>query len=448
MQVTLFGAGYVGLVTGACLAKLGHDVVCVDVDEKKIAALHQGQVPIYEPGLLEVIQEATQQNRLHFTTDIKAAVNHGKILFIAVGTPADEEGRADLRYVFNVAETIGDNITDYRLVIDKSTVPVGTADAVRERIQTRLAHRGVHVEFDVASNPEFLKEGAAIDDFMNPDRIVLGVNSEQAVNHLLDLYKKFPREKIFIMDIRSAELSKYAANAMLAIRISFMNEISKLAEVLNADIEQVRVAIGADVRIGPRFLLAGCGYGGSCFPKDVSALAHLAKENNVATPLIEAAMQVNDHQKQRLFEKMTHYFNQTNTNFKNKTIAVWGLAFKPNTDDIREAPSRVLIEALWQAGARVKAYDPAAGENFVATYGKRADFELSNSALDAVAEADALVIVTEWDEFRKIDLNSVKASLLTPVIFDGRNLYDPRVLAQWGFDYFCIGRAATESRNA
>jgi UDPglucose 6-dehydrogenase len=433
----MFGAGYVGLVTGACFAKLGHDVICMDIDPAKIEALKKGQSPIYEPGLTEIIQETTAQNRLRFTTNQQEAIDHGQVLFIAVGTPSKEDGSADLRYVFDVADTIGATINDYKLIVDKSTVPVGTADAVRERIQKKLQERNKNIAFDVASNPEFLKEGAAIKDFLHPDRIVLGVASEQAKNHLLELYNSFPSQKILMMDIRSAELSKYAANAMLATRISFMNEMSKLAEALNADIENVRVAIGADDRIGPRFLYPGCGYGGSCFPKDVSALAYLADQLNIETTLIDSVMQVNDKQKQVLFEKLQHYFKN---NLGKKTIAVWGIAFKPNTDDIREAASRVLIEKLWQAGVKVKAYDPVAAENFSATYGQRADLQLCQSPLEAAQEADALIIVTEWDEFRNADLTAVKKVLLNPVIFDGRNIYDPKKMQQLGFDYFGIGR--------
>jgi len=440
MRVTVFGTGYVGLVTGACLADVGHQVTCVDVDEGKIARLLQGEIPIYEPGLDRVVASAYQAGNLHFTTDAKEAVSFGDICFIAVGTPPDEDGSADLQYVIAVADTIARLMDTSKIVVTKSTVPVGTADKVKEAIASRLAAENKTHPFFVASNPEFLKEGDAIADFMKPDRIVIGTDDDTVINAMRELYAPFNRnhDRLVVMDIRSAELTKYAANAMLATKISFMNEMANLAERMGADIEQVRKGIGSDPRIGYHFIYPGCGYGGSCFPKDVKALAQMAQGVGYEAALVNAVEEVNERQKSRLFEKLTQFFDG---DLAGKTFALWGLSFKPNTDDMREAPSRVLMELLWQAGAHVKAYDPQAMEECERIYGEQESLTLVSTKDDALAGADALLICTEWKEFRAPDFDNIKRSLASAAIFDGRNLYDPLVLEREGIDYFSIGRA-------
>jgi UDPglucose 6-dehydrogenase len=429
----------VGLVTGACIAQAGNHVICVDIDEAKVAALNAGQIPIYEPGLEEIVTRNHAAGRLSFTTDVAAGVRHGELQFIAVGTPKNEDGSADLRHVLTVAETIGRHMTDYKVVVDKSTVPVGTGDRVREAIAAVLAGRKARVEFDVVSNPEFLKEGAAVADFMKPDRIIVGTESARAAELLRQLYEPFSRshDKLIVMDVRSAELTKYAANVMLATKISLMNELANIAERYGADIEQVRVGIGSDPRIGYSFIYPGCGYGGSCFPKDVHALIRSAEEIGYEAELVQAVDNVNNRQKHTLFRKVSaHYGGKLN----GRTLAVWGLAFKPNTDDMREAPSRVLMEALWKAGARVRAYDPQSMAETARIYGNRPDLKLCASADEALEGADGLVIVTEWQEFRSPDFERIRKALSAPVIFDGRNLYDPKLLAKLGFAHYAIGR--------
>jgi UDPglucose 6-dehydrogenase len=442
MRVTIFGTGYVGLVTGACLADAGNHVLCVDVDAAKIERLNRGEIPIYEPGLEQIVKRAREGGRLDFTTDAPAGVAHGLFQFVAVGTPPDEDGSADLQYVLNVARTIGGRLEDYRIVVNKSTVPVGTADKVKAAIQSELEKRGKAIEFDVVSNPEFLKEGAAVEDFMKPDRIVVGTDNPRTAELLRTLYDAFNRshDRMLVMDVRSAELTKYAANAMLATKISFMNELANLAEKLGADIEQVRMGIGSDPRIGYSFIYPGCGFGGSCFPKDVRALTATASSAGADARVLEAVYAVNERQKHVLFDKIAAFFGG---NLRGKVIALWGLAFKPNTDDMREASSRVLLEALWAAGASVRAYDPAAGAEVERIYGRRADLELCRQAEETWTGADALAIVTEWREFRSPDLAKLKATLRTAVVFDGRNLYDPKLLKQQGIRYFAIGRGET-----
>ena len=438
MRITVFGSGYVGLVTGACLADAGNQVVCVDIDERKIGMLRRGEVPIHEPGLDAVLKRNLDAGRLRFTTSAKEGVEHGLFQLIAVGTPADEDGSADLRHVLTVARSIGEHMTDYRVVITKSTVPVGTADKVRDAVVRSLAARGAAIEFDMVSNPEFLKEGAALTDFMRPDRVVIGTNSERATNLLRTLYEPFThnRDRMIVMDVRSAELTKYAANAMLATKISFMNELANLAEHFGADIEAVRLGIGSDPRIGYAFIYPGVGYGGSCFPKDVQALKHAADEVGYEASVLMAVEAVNNRQKLVLFNKIkTHYGD-----LKGKTLALWGLAFKPNTDDMREAASRVLMEALWAAGAKVRAYDPVAMQECRRIYGERPDLVLCKTSPEALAGADALAIVTEWREFRSPDFDHIKSALRAAVIFDGRNLYDPAYMAALGFSYYAIGR--------
>lgn len=439
MKVSIFGTGYVGLVTGACLADMGHDVICVDVDEAKIAKLNQGIIPIYEPGLEAIVKHNFVAGNLRFTTRAEEAIKHAKIQFIAVGTPPDEDGSADLKYVLAVAETIAKHMTDDKIIIDKSTVPVGTADKVRARVNEVLKQRGVSIGFDVVSNPEFLKEGAAVGDFMKPDRIVIGVSEEASKAPMRELYAPFNRnhDKIMFMDVRSAELTKYAANAMLATKISFMNEMANLAERLGADIESVRLGIGSDPRIGYQFIYPGAGYGGSCFPKDVQALTKIAAGAGYQAELVQSVENVNNRQKTKLFEKLHGYFDGK---LKGKKIAVWGLAFKPETDDMREAPSRVLMEALWEAGASVQAYDPEAMEECHRIYGDRADLSYAQGKMAALESADALVICTEWKAFRALDYQAVKDKLNYPVVVDGRNLYDPNVVKSYGLDYLSIGR--------
>ena len=444
MDITIYGSGYVGLVTGACLAQVGNRVLCVDIDPDKIERLQRGEVPIYEPGLDELIENNMAAGRLGFTLDAAEGVRHGLFQFIAVGTPPDEDGSADLRHVLAVADTIARHMDEYRIVVDKSTVPVGTADRVRDTISARLAERGVEVEFDVVSNPEFLKEGAAIDDFMKPDRIVIGTDNPRTTELMRALYAPFNRnhDRLIAMDIRSAELTKYAANALLATKISFMNELANLAERLGADIESVRIGIGSDPRIGYHFIYPGCGYGGSCFPKDVQALERTARKVGYEAELLQSVERVNNRQKRRLFEKIRDHFGGQ---IAGRTIALWGLAFKPNTDDMREAPSRVLMEQLWAAGARVRAYDPVAMDECRRLYGDRDDLELADSAEHALEGADALAIVTEWQEFRSPDFEQMRERLAEPLIFDGRNLYDPERLQQAGFRYYAIGRGANET---
>ena len=438
MRISIFGSGYVGLVTAACFAERGNHVTCVDTDAAKVALLRKGKVPFYEPGLSELVKRNAAGGRLVFTTDAKEGIAHGPIIFIAVGTPMGEDGRADLKYVLAVASTIGEHLDGYRIVVDKSTVPVGTADAVRGAIQAQLKKRRVKHDFDVVSNPEFLKEGAAIDDFMKPDRIVIGADREKPVKFMRELYAPFNRnhDKLIVMKARSAELTKYAANTMLATKISLMNEIANIAEEVGADIEQVRIGIGSDSRIGFQFIYPGCGYGGSCFPKDVKALAHTAESAGYVPELVRGVDALNQRQKERFFGKVEKYFGK---NLKGKTIALWGIAFKPGTDDVREAPSLVIIDGLIAAGAKVQAYDPEAGGVAAKMY-RGAPVKIAASAEDAARGADALVVVTEWNQFRSPDFPELKKLLKAPVIFDGRNLYDPEILADYGFEYFPVGR--------
>ncbi|HEY5972698.1 MAG TPA: UDP-glucose/GDP-mannose dehydrogenase family protein [Pseudoxanthomonas sp.] len=443
MRVAIFGTGYVGLVTGTCLAEVGHDVVCVDIDAAKVEGLKQGVIPIYEPGLEPMVKDNHAAGRLAFTTDAAQAIAHGEVVFIAVGTPPDEDGSADLQYVLAVARTIGRHIDKPTVVVDKSTVPVGTADKVRAAIAAELAARGADVAFDVVSNPEFLKEGDAVNDCMRPDRIVIGADSAKAIDRMKRLYAPFNRnhERIVLMDVRSAELTKYAANAMLATKISFMNEIANIAERVGADIEQVRHGIGSDPRIGWHFIYPGAGYGGSCFPKDVQALARTAHQHDYEARLLNAVEAVNDSQKGHLFELIQRHFDLgEDEGVRGKTFAVWGLSFKPNTDDMREASSRRLLAQLWEAGAKVRAYDPEASHEAGRVFGERDDLVLCDSASAAVHGADALVVVTEWKQFRSPDFARLKATLGDAVIFDGRNLYEPADVEAAGLAYYGIGR--------
>jgi UDPglucose 6-dehydrogenase len=439
MRVTIFGSGYVGLVTGACLADAGNHVVCVDVDAAKIERLKQGEVPIHEPGLDALIKRNAEAGRLEFTTDAAKAVEHGLFQLIAVGTPPGEDGSADLRYVLAVARTIATHLNRYCIVITKSTVPVGTADKVREELTQTLVGRGAKAEFDVVSNPEFLKEGAAIADFMKPDRVVIGTDNPRTTELMRALYEPFTRnhDRLIVMDIRSSELTKYAANAMLATKISFMNELANIAERVGADIEKVRVGIGSDPRIGYSFIYPGTGYGGSCFPKDVQALIRSSSEAGHEPLIMNAVEAVNGRQKEILFHKMQRHFTD---GLKGRTIAVWGLAFKPNTDDMREAPAVTLIQLLLGAGAQVRAYDPVATGEAQRIFAGRSGVVLAKSAYEAAQGADALAIVTEWQEFRSPDFERLKQILKTPVIFDGRNLYDPGMAARFGLTYYAIGR--------
>lgn len=439
MKVTVFGTGYVGLVTGTCLADVGHDVLCVDIDQKKVDNLNNGIIPIFEPGLDTIVKQAVQNGVLNFTTDMDRAVNHGQLQFIAVGTPSGEDGSADLQYVVAVAKTIGQRMDSYKVVVNKSTVPVGTAEIVANALKNELSARAADIPFDVVSNPEFLKEGAAINDFMKPDRIVIGTDSPNAEKLLRELYAPFNRnhDRTIFMDIRSAELTKYAANAMLATKISFINEMANLAELLGADIEQVRNGIGADPRIGYHFIYPGCGYGGSCFPKDVKALINIGKNVDYRTCLMEAVDQVNQVQKSKLFGYVQRHFGG---NLTGKTFAMWGLSFKPNTDDMREAPSRVVMEALWAAGAKIQAYDPVAMDETQHIYGLRDDLKLVGTKEAALEKADALIICTEWKNFRAPNFELLKNTLKQPIIFDGRNLYDPQRMSEAGFEYYAVGR--------
>ena len=435
----MIGTGYVGLVTGACFAEVGNDVLCLDVDARKIAILNAGGVPIHEPGLEAMIARNAAAGRLAFTTDIDAAVAHGTMQFIAVGTPPDEDGSADMQYVLAAARNIGARMTEYKIVVDKSTVPVGTADRVRQEIAATLAGRGMALPFAVVSNPEFLKEGAAVDDFMRPDRVVIGAGDERAIAAMRAIYAPFQRnhERLLVMDVRSAELTKYAANAMLATRISFMNELANLADSLGADIEHVRHGIGSDPRIGYHFLYPGVGYGGSCFPKDVKALQHTATELGRPLRILDAVEAVNDAQKLRLVEKIVARLGE---DLGGRTFALWGLAFKPNTDDMREAPARAIVAALAARGARVVAYDPAAITEAKRAFGEVPYLSYANAPMAALAGADALVVVTEWQEFRSPDFAAIRAQLKEPLVFDGRNLYDPAQVRRAGLEYFAIGR--------
>ncbi|MFZ5512858.1 MAG: UDP-glucose dehydrogenase family protein [Pseudomonadota bacterium] len=439
MKITVIGTGYVGLVSGTCLAEVGNDVLCLDVDPDKIRILNEGGIPIYEPGLQEMVARNRAAGRLRFTTDVAAAVAHGVVQFIAVGTPPDEDGSADLRHVLEAARAVGRHMDGYRVIVDKSTVPVGTADKVREAVSEELARRGVDLEFSVVSNPEFLKEGAAVEDFMRPDRIIVGAEQPRAVELMRHLYAPFQRShsRLIVMDVRSAELTKYAANAMLATRISFMNELANLAERLGADIELVRQGIGSDPRIGYQFLYPGCGYGGSCFPKDVKALIRTAREAGGDLGVLRAVEQANEAQKRVLGRKIVARFGEDLTG---RRFALWGLAFKPNTDDMREAPSRTVVAELLGRGAHVHAYDPVAMTEARRVFGDDGRIAYAASPLDALHGADALVIVTEWKEFRSPDFATIKARLRQPVIFDGRNLYDPAEMRAEGIEYFAIGR--------
>ena len=439
MRLTIFGSGYVGLVTGACMAEMGNHVLCYDIDEAKIDRLNDGDIPIYEPGLEALIERNVEAGRLEFTTDVKKAVDYGLFQFVSVGTPPDEDGSADLKHVIAVAKAIGENMDDYRIVVDKSTVPVGTADKVKAEIQAQLTARSSSLEFDVVSNPEFLKEGAAIGDFMKPDRIIVGTDNPRTTELLKTLYEPFNRnhDRMITMDVRSAELTKYAANAMLATKISFMNEVANIAEQVGADIEQVRIGIGSDPRIGYHFIYPGAGYGGSCFPKDVRALAKSASQTGYTAELLEAVEALNFRQKDRLFDKISAHYGG---DLAGKTIALWGLAFKPNTDDMREAPSRVLMEALWNAGASVRAYDPEAMAEAGRIYPEQDGLVLCGSAHEALEGADALAIMTEWQQFRSPDFDVIRESVSGKVIFDGRNLYEPSTVEQFGLAYYAIGR--------
>jgi len=442
VKITVFGTGYVGLVQGAVLAEVGHDVLCVDVDARKVEALKAGRIPIYEPGLEEIVRKNHADGRLGFTTDAAEGVAHGRIQFIAVGTPPDEDGSADLSYVLAVAATIAGHMVERKVVVTKSTVPVGTADKVRAKLAEGLAARGeagAGLGFDVVSNPEFLKEGAAVADCMRPDRIVIGTDSEEAEEILREVYAPFNRnhDKIIVMDVRSAELTKYAANCMLATKISFMNEIAGLAERLGADVEAVRQGIGSDPRIGYHFIYPGAGYGGSCFPKDVKALIATAREAGFEPRVLQAVEDRNDAQKEVIFQKIRGHFG---ADLSGRVFALWGLSFKPNTDDMREAASRVLIEALWAAGARVQAYDPEAMEETQRIYGDRPDLTLCGTKEAALRGADALVVMTEWQAFRAPDFDLIAEKLASPVIFDGRNLYEPARMEKRGFAYYAIGR--------
>ena len=441
MRVCIFGTGYVGLVTGTCLAEVGHDVVCVDIDQAKVDGLNRGIIPIYEPGLEPMVKANHAAGRLRFTTDAPSGIAHGDVLFIAVGTPPDEDGSADLQYVLAVARTIGRHLARPAVVVDKSTVPVGTADKVRAAIADELAQRGAAIAFDVVSNPEFLKEGAAVEDCMRPDRIVIGADNPAAVDKLKRLYAPFNRnhDRIVTMDVRSAELTKYAANAMLATKISFMNEIANIAEQVGADVEMVRKGIGSDPRIGWHFIYPGAGYGGSCFPKDVQALARTAQQHGVEPRLLAAVEGVNEAQKAHLFELMVRHYGGEAA-LRGKTVALWGLAFKPNTDDMREASSRRLLQQLWDAGARVRAYDPEAMAETRRIFGARDDLVLCDSAAAALQGADALVVMTEWKQFRSPVFAALAAQLADAVIFDGRNLYEPADVEAAGIAYYGIGR--------
>lgn len=450
MKLSIFGTGYVGLVTGACLADVGHDVICVDVNQEKIDSLKQGGIPIYEPGLESVVKSNVAQGNLRFTTNAEEAVQHAEVVYIAVGPPPDEDGSADLQYVMAVGKTIGQLMDSYKVVVNKSTVPVGTADKVTEVIHQALKERNSAAEFDVVSNPEFLKEGAAVADFMRPDRIVIGTCSDFAENIMREVYAPFNRnhEKIIVMDVRSSELTKYAANCMLATKISFMNEMSNIAERVSADIENVRKGIGSDPRIGYHFVYAGCGYGGSCFPKDVQALARTSAQFGYESKILNAVEDVNNKQKEKLFEMICKHYGvwekaeqgEIKDRLKGKTFALWGLAFKPNTDDMREAPSRVLMEELWVAGARVQAYDPEAMEETQRIYGSTEKLALTGTKESAFKGADALVICTEWKSFKTLNAETLSGNMNELVVFDGRNLFDVSKMVSQGVKYYSMGR--------
>ena len=439
MKITMIGTGYVGLVTGACLAEMGNHVVCLDVDAAKIKILEDGGIPIHEPGLLELVQRNRAAGRLQFTTDLKAAVNHGTLQFIGVGTPPDEDGSADMQYVLAAARNVGRHMTDYKVIVDKSTVPVGTGDSVQAAVADELAKRGVELSFAVVSNPEFLKEGAAVADFMRPDRIIVGADDERAVLLMRSIYSPFIRnhDRLLVMDRRSAEFTKYAANAMLATRISFMNELALLAEKVGADIELVRAGIGSDPRIGTHFLYAGAGYGGSCFPKDVKALLHVGQHNGMPLQVLQAVEAANERQKHVLVDKVVARFGQ---DLAGRQFAVWGLAFKPNTDDMREAPSRVVIHELTRRGATIKAYDPVAMPEASRVLADLPGLSLVENQTEALHGSDALLILTEWREFKSPDFDAIKALLKQPLVIDGRNLYEPALMAALGIDYQGIGR--------
>ena len=437
MNISVIGAGYVGLVTGACLADVGNNILCLDLDKEKISSLKNGKIPIYEPGLESLVEKNQRAGRLHFTSDVKQAVEFGELQFIAVGTPSGEDGSADLNYVLEAANSVGQLMISPKIIVNKSTVPVGTGDKVRNVINQELKKRGVSLRFDVVSNPEFLKEGAAIEDFQKPDRIIIGVESDESASVMKALYSPFQRNrnKLIIMDVRSAELTKYASNAMLATRISFMNELANLSEKLGADVEKVRIGVGSDSRIGYSFLYPGCGYGGSCFPKDVKALIKFANDCDYPMKILAAVEDVNDDQKKIIPEKITKFFG---VDLSNKTFAIWGLAFKPGTDDMREAPSITVIEDLLEKGAKVKAFDPVASAEAKKIF--QSSVEYCKTPSSAVEGADALIILTEWKEFRSPDFNLLKKSLRSSSIFDGRNLYDPEYLKSFGINYFPIGR--------
>ena len=440
MKVTVIGTGYVGLVTGACLSEMGNHVLCLDVDLRKISMLNEGGIPIHEPGLEQIVARNREAGRLQFTTDVAAAVGHGTMQFIGVGTPPDEDGSADMQYVLAAAASIGRHMTDYKVIVNKSTVPVGTADRVKQAVHAELKSRGLSMEFAVVSNPEFLKEGAAVEDCMRPDRIVVGADDERAILLMRALYQPFMRnhERLQLMDVRSAEFTKYAANAMLATSNSFMNELALLAERVGADIEHVRKGIGSDPRIGTHFLYAGTGYGGSCFPKDVKALIHTGHENGMTLKVLTAVEDANDRQKLVLVEKLTKRFGD---DLAGRTFAMWGLAFKPNTDDMREAPSRVIVDELVKRGACIRAYDPVAMDEARRVMGEVAGLSLVASAADALAGADALLVVTEWREFRTPDFDSIKSALKQPLVFDGRNLWEPALMKSLGIEYHGVGRS-------
>ena len=442
MRVTVFGTGYVGLVTGTCLAEVGNQVVCVDIDAAKVDGLNQGVIPIYEPGLEELVLANHADGRITFTTETSDSIDHGEVIFIAVGTPPDEDGSADLQYVLAVARTIGQHLTRSAVIVNKSTVPVGTADKVRDAIAAELKARNLSLAFEVVSNPEFLKEGDAVKDCMRPDRIVVGTASATALETMKRLYAPFNRnhERIVAMDVRSAELTKYAANAMLATKISFMNEMANIAERVGADIVMVRHGIGSDPRIGYSFIYPGAGYGGSCFPKDVQALERTARQHGYSAQILEAVEAVNDRQKHKIFELVERHFRGM---LKGRTFALWGLAFKPNTDDMREASSRTLLARLWEAGAKVQAYDPEAMEEADRIYGQRADLQLVSSPMAALQGADALIVLTEWKAFWSPDFSKLKAALKDPAIFDGRNIYEPAEVEAAGLAYYGIGRGRT-----
>jgi UDPglucose 6-dehydrogenase len=439
VKITIIGSGYVGLVSGACFADLGNDVLCLDVDAAKIRVLSDGGIPIYEPGLETLVRRNAEAGRLRFTTDVAESVAHGLLQFIAVGTPPDQDGSADLRYVLTAARNIGRHMDEYRVIVNKSTVPVGTAERVRAVVEEELKTRDRRIEFGVVSNPEFLKEGAAVEDFMRPDRIVVGAGDDASVRLMRQLYAPINRnhDRMLVMDTRSAELTKYAANAMLATRISFMNELANLAEKLGANIENVRLGIGSDPRIGYHFLYAGCGYGGSCFPKDIQALQHTAGEYGTQLTIVDSVEKVNRTQKQRLLDKVRMRFGE---HLDGRKFALWGLSFKPNTDDMREAPSRVVINGLLTRGAKIAAYDPVAMVEARRLFAQEPAVSLVDSPLAALDGADALVIVTEWKEFRSPDFHEIKRRLRQPVVFDGRNLYDPLILRETGIEYFSVGR--------